>query len=372
VALVAAMGVQGGGAVKPLRVLALTRYGALGASSRMRTLQYLPALHVAGVYVKVQALFDDSALLARYKRGQYGLLTLMYCFSQRLGSLLRRTKFDLLLIEKEALPWWPLWVEAAMLNGVPYVLDYDDAVFHNYDLHRFDFVRRIYGKRLDGLMARSALVVCCNDYLAQRARTAGARLVRVLPTVIDLERYPADKVHLQRIENRMPRIVWIGSPSTVRYLALLQQALQALAQRVPFVLRVIGGEFALAGVQVECVPWSEATEVSSIADCDVGIMPLFDSPWEHGKCGYKLIQYMACGLPVVASPVGVNTSIVQDDVNGFLAESSSAWLTTLERLLTQPDLSMEMGQAGRQRVEQQYCLQVTGPRLAEWLRLAGH
>ena len=368
-ALAATVGTQGGNAVT-VRVLALTRYGPLGASSRMRFLQYLPALAVADVQLSIQPLFDDDALAARYRRGGYELGTVLRSFGRRIAALRAREQFDLLWIEKEALPFWPLWAEVALLRGVPYVLDYDDAVFHNYDQHRLAIVRHMFGHRLDGLMSKAALVIGGNDYLAQRARDACAAWVEVLPTVIDLARYPYPHQAHAAGKEQPPTVVWIGSPSTVRYLQLLQTPLQELAKRLSFVLRVIGGEFVLPGVQVECVPWSEDTEVASIASGDVGVMPLLDSTWERGKCGYKLIQYMACGLSVVASPVGVNSSIVQEGVNGFLADNTKIWINRLEQLLKDKNLRMKMGAKGRLRVEQEYCFQVTGPRLAGWLTMA--
>lgn len=351
-----------------INISAFPRYGQLGASSRLRMLQYLPTLASADVYVQVQSLFDDATLAARYQRGGYTMAEALRCFAQRVAALRRRQQFDLLWIEKEALPWWPLWAEAALLRGVPYVLDYDDAVFHNYDQHRLTAVRQIYGRRLDRLMARAALVVAGNDYLAQRARDAGAGWVEVLPTAIDLVRYPGPLPKAALPEGAVQTIVWIGSPSTVSYLQMLAEPLQQLAQRLPFMLRVIGGEVSMPGVEVECVPWAEDTEVLRITEGDIGVMPLFDSPWERGKCGYKLIQYMACGLPVVASPIGVNTRIVQQGLNGLLATDAQGWVGALERLLADAQLRAQMGAAGRQRVEQEYCLQVTGPRLAGWLR----
>ena len=128
---------------------------------------------------------------------------------------------------------------------------------------------------------------------------------------------------------------------------------------------------AYPGVDVEVLPWAEETEVVDISAFDVGVMPLEDSPWERGKCGYKLIQYMACGLPVVASPVGVNSSIVSDGENGILAKSSGEWLKALELLLSEPDLRRTLGQAGRRKVEEEFCIQVTAPRLASLLRQVG-
>lgn len=352
-----------------MNCLLLTRYGRLGASSRLRSLQFLPLLNEADITFTVQALFDDDVLQSRYKTGAYGVSMLLSAYVARIKQLLQRQKFDLIWIEKEALPWLPAWVEKRLLHGTPYVLDYDDALFHNYDLHRYPPVRALLGKRLDYLMAGARLVMCGNDYLAQRARAAGAPWVEIVPTVIDLERY-TPKPSYDLVES-VPKIVWIGSPSTIQYLAALGQPLSALAQKTPFKLRVIGGQLAIDGVDVECVTWTETTEVQSIAECDVGIMPLNDSPWERGKCGYKLIQYMACGLPVVASPVGVNTQIVQDGTNGFLAEGSDAWEAKLEQSLGDAALRAEMGRAGRQRVVSEYCIQQVGPRLVNLLQKAG-
>ena len=324
----------------------------------------------AGVHVEVQALIDDATLFDRYKVESYRLASVLKRYAIRVAALFGRRQFDLLWIEKEALPWVPLWIELALLRKVPYVLDFDDAVFHNYDQSRFAVVRRLYGLRLDRLMAQAALVVCGNQYLADRAKSAGAQWVEVVPTVIDLARYPAPVWPGALPSSGALTIVWIGSPSTARYLQILHRPLQLLAQRFNFVLRVIGAELDMTGVHVECEQWAEATEVASIAACQVGVMPLQDSAWERGKCGYKLIQYMACGLPVVASPVGVNCQIVEPGVNGFLANSDDEWVTALEQLLAQAQLRQQMGRVGRAKVEAEYCLQKTGPKLAELLKKA--
>lgn len=352
-----------------LKVLLLTRYGCLGASSRLRTAQYLRWLAEVGIVCDMQPLLSDDMLQDKYRTGEYQPTSMLRGYAGRVQQLLGRRKFDLLWIEKEALPWIPVWLERVLLHGVPYVLDFDDAVFHNYDRHRSEWVRRFWGRRIDYLMAGARLVVAGNDYLAQRARDAGASWVEVVPTVVDLERY-AVKPHISQRQDAL-RIVWIGSPSTVAYVAALGAPLAALSQRVPFKLRVIGGTLEIPSVDIERVPWTEDTEVASIAECDVGIMPLTDSPWERGKCGYKLIQYMACGLPVVASPVGVNPQIVRDGVNGFLADSADEWVARLGQLLGDAVLREAMGRAGRQRVEREYCLQQVAPRLTGLLLKAG-
>ncbi len=367
-AVVAQLGFKRVHALKPIRVLALPKYGPLGSASRLRFLHYFAPLRVAGLVIEQSSLLSDGALRSRYQTGDYSHLQLIQSYASRIKVLLKKGRFDLLWIEKEALPWFPLWSELAMLSRVPFILDFDDAVFHNYDQHGSKWVRQLYGQRIDGLMAKAALVVGGNAYLCDRARHAGAPWVELLPTVIDLERYPLISSPKKISTDGLPRIVWIGSPYTVRYLKLLQESLQQLAQRVPFVLRVIGGQIDMPGIHVETIDWAEDSEVASIASGHVGVMPLSDSLWERGKCGYKLIQYMACSLPVVASPIGVNTEIVQEGINGFLAHDASTWVNTLEQLLTQPELATKMGHAGRKRVESEYCLKVTAPKLEKLMR----
>jgi len=359
--------VEGG---RPVKVLVLTRYGRLGASSRLRFLQFLPALEHEGLHCTVQAFIDDEMLLTKYRSSAYRPGQLIRAYAARLLQLLRRRRFDLLWIEKEALPWMPAWLERVLLRHIPYVLDYDDAIFHNYDRSAYGLIRMLWAGRIDRLMAGARLVVGGNEYLVRRAREAGAPCVEMLPTVIDLERYatPSDTA----AANFVPRIVWIGSPGTLPYLAALAEPLAALARRHRFVLRIVGGQLALPGVDVECLDWTEDSEVARIAECAVGIMPLSDSPWERGKCGYKLIQYMACGLPVVASPVGVNRDIVREGADGFLAHAPQDWQDRLGQLLADAPLRQVLGRSGRQRVEHEYCVQRVAPRLIRMLREAGN
>ncbi|MBK6570392.1 MAG: glycosyltransferase family 4 protein [Burkholderiales bacterium] len=358
---------EGHRSVSRVRILLLAKYGRMGASTRLRSLQYLPAFQRAGVEVVTQSLLSDAALLSRYQQGFYRVTTVLKAYSERTLALLGRRNFSLLWIEKESLPWWPLWIERLLLRGVPYVLDYDDADFHYYDEHRWEWVRQIFGRRLDGLMAEAALVIAGNDYLARRARDAGARWVEVVPTVIDLLRYPFTARYYDP-HNGLPRIVWIGSPCTAHYLDALREPLGRLASQIPFVLRVIGsGTFEMAGVQVEVVSWNEDTEAQCIHECDVGVMPLLDGPFEKGKCGYKLIQYMGCGLPVVASKVGANMEIVQEGVTGFLVRTPDEWHESLAKLLDDRALRSQMGAAGRLQVEKHFCLQQTGPQLVNLL-----
>jgi hypothetical protein len=243
-------------------------------------------------------------------------------------------------------------------------VDYDDAWYHRYDLHQNPFVRRLLGRKIDAVMRHSTTVVAGNDYLAERARHAGARRVEIIPTVVDADRY---QPRLDR-NNPVPVIGWIGTPQTSRYLMPLLPVFSQLKKQIPFRVIAVGARpDDFTDTVVEVVPWSEDTEVSIIQTFDIGIMPLLDTPWERGKCGYKLIQYMACGIPVVASPVGVNQKIVKHGVNGYLA-ADNGWGAHLIELLRFPDLRQTLGAQGRRDVEAWYSLQVQAPRLVSLIR----
>ena len=294
----------------------------------------------------------------------------MRAYAGRIQALLASRKFDLLWIEKESLPWLPVWFEKMLLpRAVPYMLDYDDAVFHHYDQHRNPAVRAMLAGKHSALMQGAALVVAGNGYLAEFARHAGARRVEVVPTAVDLQRYPLAMVNRTRGDG-LPCVGWIGQRATASFLAPYKQLFERLSAEGKARFAAIGIDAQLLGLPMESIPWTEVTEVDSISNFDIGIMPLVDEPFERGKCGYKLIQYMASGLPVVASPVGVNVQIVEHGVNGFLAETPAQWEQALQTLLADASLRQRMGQAGRQKVEQQYCIQVTGPIMAALLKNA--
>jgi glycosyltransferase involved in cell wall biosynthesis len=204
-----------------------------------------------------------------------------------------------------------------------------------------------------------------NPYLADYARQTNQN-VSIVPTTIDTDKYKV--VQRSYDERRVPVIGWSGSFSTVQHLDSLVGALKRLAQTEIFRLVVIGTPvYKIDGVDVEAMPWRSATEVSDLAQIDMGIMPLPDESWSRGKCGLKALQYMALGIPTVCSPVGVNSEIIQDGVNGFLADTEDEWVEKLKRLLHDKDLRARLGAAGRKTVETKYSATVQAPRVYEIL-----
>ncbi len=216
-------------------------------------------------------------------------------------------------------------------------------------------------------MHQSRLVTAGNEYLAGRARRAGAPIVQIVPTVVDLSQYTS---LLDARVNPLMQVGWIGTPSTWdEYGKKLYNQLKDFLANHSARFKAVGAKLKAESIDcLDIVPWCEATEVRDIQSMDIGVMPLSDTPWSRGKCGYKLIQYMACGLPVVASPVGENCQIVEHGVNGFLAETNEEWRIAIETLLGDAGLRRRMGAAGRKKVEDHYSLQVWGPRVAKMLQ----
>jgi glycosyltransferase involved in cell wall biosynthesis len=341
-----------------MRLLILTRYERLGASSRLRMLQYIPELERNGVRCTVTPLLSDHYLERLYASGTRSLASLAAAYLRRLVRLAHLARYDRVWIEKELFPSAPATVERLLARlRIPYVVDYDDAVFHNYDLSNSWLVRTFLGRKIDAVMARAGTVIAGNAYIADRARAAGAANVRIVPTVVDHRRY------LAAPSTRGPRLTigWVGSPATQHFLFDVAEALVEVCRRHGARLLLVGAQPKVANrfqeIDVEIRAWNEKTEHLDIAAMDIGIMPLRDKPWERGKCGYKLIQYMASGAAVCASPVGANIDIVCSSRSGLLASTADEWRLALDRLLTDDRLRRAMQENGRDAVKSRYSVE---------------
>ena len=351
-----------------MKILALTKYGSLAATTRQRFEQYEPALAAAGISVEYAPLLGNDHLERLVAGRRASPLAVFRAYASRLLSLLASGRSDVLWVHCELFPYWPgVFERLGKLWGKPIVVDYDDAIFHMYDKSPNAVVRVLLGSKLAPLL-RSATVCCCgNDYLRDYAARYCDRTI-VLPTVVDTDIYvpPFDRA------TGGPVVVgWIGSPSTWINVRPLLPMLQDLVREHGIVVRAVG---AGAGAErdrfpgLELIEWSEASEVADVQSFDIGIMPLRDQPFERGKCGYKLIQYMACGKPVVAAPVGVNMDIVREGENGYLVETTEAWRNALVGLVENPELRTRMGNAGRELAVRDYSLASQAPRLVDLFR----
>lgn len=351
-----------------MKILAFLKYGTLAASTRQRLVQYEPSLAEADIEVEYVPLLDNDHLrrLASGRKASPAVTARSYW--NRMYQLLTRRDFDLLWVHCELFPYLPgLFERLAAATGKPIVFDYDDAIFHMYDSSGNPMVRALLGRKLKPLLRRASLCCCGNRYLLDYASRYSPDTM-LLPTIVDTDVYlPVGP----RAPSAPVTIGWIGSPSTWPYVRPLLPLLRDLAETRGVRVRIVGaGPDARADgfPGLDFVEWSEGSEVDEVRAMDVGIMPLPDDIWAKGKCGYKLIQYMACALPVVASPVGVNCEIIAAGGNGFLADGEGEWRDSLVRLIDDSELRRTFGAAGRRRVEESYSLQVHAPRLVEALK----
>ncbi|MEP7309697.1 MAG: glycosyltransferase [Acidobacteriota bacterium] len=361
---------------KPIRVLALSPIPEEGAGCRFRIAQFIPYLESVGISVTLNSLFTPEFFRLVYKRGHYvrKAVTFAALSLKRLDSLRDAPQFDLIFIYREIFPIGPAMVERllALRRRPPIVFDFDDAIF----LPSVSDANRLIGalkrpQKVESIIRRSRHVIAGNEYLAGYARRFNPD-VTMIPTCVDTERFvPApDAAPKMSPTARDLTVGWIGSPTTASYIRSLAGVLQRVRDRHPFTLRVsgTGGPFELPGLSVDNLTWSLDREVELFNTCDVGVYPLADDEWSKGKCGFKAIEFMACGVPVVAAAVGVNREIIQDGENGFLASTADEWVDKLTRLLMDPGLRRRFAAAGRRTVEERYSLHTNAPKLAATLR----
>lgn len=358
-----------------MKILFLPKYTALGASSRMRTYQYLQYYRDAGIECTVEPFFDDSYLKNLYE-GKRDTLKVIYFYFKRLFIILTFFQYDKIFLEKEVFPYSPaISVFLLVIFREKYIVDYDDAIFHNYDRNTNFFIRTILGKKIDTVMKYADVVIAGNSYLAKRALEAGAKNIKIIPTVVDLARYPTPdfKSNTQFSpdnDNHQMIIGWIGTKSTFeKHLLLIKDWLIKAQEIFDVKVQIIGITHTdrFIGNNVHLTPWSEHSEVAHIKNFDIGIMPLQNTSWEEGKCAYKIIQYLACGKPVIASNVGMNSQLCINGETGFLADTEEEFLQALHTLLNDKELRIEMGKNGRALVEQNYNLEITSSELVKIL-----
>jgi glycosyltransferase involved in cell wall biosynthesis len=362
---------------RPIRVLALSPIPEEGAGCRFRIAQFIPYLKSLGIDVTLDSLFTPEFFRLVYKPGHYArkAVTFAALSLKRLDSLRDSSRYDLILVYREIFPIGPAFVERLLgaRRRPPIVFDFDDAIF----LPSVSDANRLIAalkrpQKVASIIRHSDHVITGNEYLADYARRFNPA-VTTIPTCVDTERFvPASETVRSALsaQSHLPVIGWIGSPTTASYIRGLAGVLRRVRERHPFVLRVSGADVPLTipGVEIENRPWSLADEVTLFNTCDVGVYPLADDEWSKGKCGFKAIEFMACGVPVIAAAVGVNRTIVEDGVNGFLAASEDEWVEKLSRLLSEVELRRRFAVAGRTTIEEGYSLRMNAPTLAATLR----
>lgn len=332
------------------KVLVLTRYGMLGASSRVRILQFIPDLSSNTIF-EVSPFFSDEILEDLYKGKGRNILLLIKRYFIRLMILFRQNEFDYLWIEKELFPYIPGWLESVFIKkNTNYFLDYDDAIFHNYELSPNIFLRYLFKNKLKPLIRNANKIFVGNNYLYDYVSKWNPK-VDHLYSVVNEQRYIKNRV---KTNSEEIVIGWIGSPSTTKYLDIVLGVLNRTSNKFNIRLITVGAKkLPLQQFPITQLDWNLKSEIDDVYKFDIGIMPLYETSWENGKCGYKLIQYMASGIPVIASPVGINKEIVIKSV-GFLATNEKEWEIALTKLLESVQLREELGINSRKLIEEKF------------------
>ena len=346
------------------RVLALTKYNRLGASSRLRFLQYIELFQQMGISVDVMPLLRDRYLEILYNQGRRSQFEILVGVMKRMRDLSQLSKFDSVWLEGELLPWLPVSMERWLLRRARHlVVDYDDPIYLRYK-NRSSVTSFLYAQKIEKIMRSATTVVAANSNLADHAREIGAEDVRTIPTVVDLDRY---RFTPSSSGSRPPAVGWIGSPATSNYLSAVLPVLSSLAKSGSARVVLIGAGEIPVDSSIEVIDWQEENEIAQLDQLDIGIMPLPDDEWAKGKSGYKMYQYMAMSLPIVASPVGTSAAIIEEAGVGLLATDASAWSDRLEMLIRDRELRQKMGHRGRKLVEQKYNTGVMSKELASVL-----
>jgi len=333
---------------------------------RFRLEQWEPLLKESGVEITYSPFETPELKNIIYKEGHSleKIKAVWRSMKSRQREMQNLGQFDLVYVFREAALLGPAWFERKIAaSGVPMIFDFDDAIFLTYKSPSNGYLSYLkFPAKAGTTIKHSAHVMAGNPYLENYARKFNNN-VTIIPTTIDTIKYSLEE---DTVTPETLTIGWSGSHSTVQHLDTVREHLQELAKSAQFRLRVIGtSEYKLDGVDVEAMNWRSESEIEDLRKIDIGIMPLPDDNWSEGKCGLKALQYMALGIPTICSPVGVNSTIIQDGVNGYLADGRSEWIEKLKMLISSSELRKSIGKAGRKTVEEKYSAISQVPRVLE-------
>ncbi len=313
------------------------------AASRYRVLQYLPYLEGSGMEAEV--------------------ITYPQTFSEHWAFFKSLPRYDIVFLQRKRLTGFRLWLLRRRANRIVY--DFDDSVMYRNSTAQ-NPLSRTRRRRFARILRASNGVIAGNDYLKKEAMKYN-RNVEVIPSPIDIERYPP-KSYNAKDEGVV--LGWIGDHGSIHYLERMRPIFDVLARKYPYVrLKIVCDTFFECDrMEVIKKRWSSEDEVQDLQSFDIGLMPLMEDPWSWGKCGLKIVQYQGVGVPVVCTPVGINRDLVTDGENGFWAKTPEEWIQKLSLMIEDRDLRMRMGISGRQKVGELFSLQNCAPKMYHFLR----
>lgn len=357
-----------------MNVLALASYPVEAAATRYRLTQFVKPLAARGIDLEIRPFTDTELFRSLYRQGSLGQKAagLLIAALKRIADLPAVRKADVILIQREAMNFGPPAIEwaARRLFHRPMLLDLDDATYVPYNSPTYGSMGSIFKwfSKTDDLIKWADVVTCGNSGIADYVISKGAK-ARILATVVD-----TDVFKPRPRENSQTVIGWVGTHSTFPYLKTIFPVLTSLANHYDFRLRVVGAgsDMTVPGVQVENLPWQLDREVEDFQSIDIGVYPidgnLYGGRWAQGKSGFKAVQYMAVGVPYVATPLGGSAEIGETGVTHFFASTPEEWHRSLETLLRDQNRRLEMGRSGRAHALEHYTIDAHADILAAALR----
>ncbi|MEP7141844.1 MAG: glycosyltransferase family 4 protein [Ferruginibacter sp.] len=345
---------------KPKEILMIVQYPEnVAPGQRFRFELYKDVLAENGFIVTTKPFLNKKGYDVIHRYGFFfkKIVATLRGFIGRLLILSHIKNYDFIFLQREIAPLGPPifeWIYIKLFHR-KIIYDFDDAIW----LESISEQNRMAGilknsNKVSNICKWSYKVSCGNQYLCNYARRYNKNVI-YNPTCVDTQ-----KRHNVLANHDVERITigWTGSFSTLKYLVMVETALKTLQKIYDFDIKIICNEKPSLDLKnVNYIKWSEDNEVSELATCQIGLMPLTNDEWSEGKCGFKLIQYLSLGIPAVSSPVGVNKIIIEEGVNGYFANSDSDWYSRIEKLILDADLRKRMGKAGREKIIAGYSLQ---------------
>lgn len=337
-----------------MKLLFFPKYNQKGPSSRYRIYQYIP--YFEGFNIKVYSFFDNQYDVSISFKSLSGFFYLSKCYVKRLYNLLKIKKNDIVFVQYEFFPFMPFNSLFFRLKGIKYIVDFDDATFHDYDQHKNPIIRFLLRKKISNVIKNAKYVITGSPYLTNYALLHNKNVVEI-PTSIDINKYEILK---SKTSDKFI-IGWIGSSTTSLHLKLIIDALKLLKKRnFEFEIRLIGyskqDDIDFEELNVKYIDWNQNTEIEELNKIDVGVMPLKNFPFARGKCAFKLIQYMAVGKPTISSRFAANLKVDVNTENLF-ADTTNEWVNCFIEVISRHNDYIEVGKRNRKVIEKKYSIQ---------------
>lgn len=354
-----------------MKVIFIVPYPTEGPSTRYRVEQFMPYLEKNQINCRIRPFVSRRFYKILYKKGhlEKKIFYLFISTIRRLLDMFIALKYDIIFIHLETFPFGPPFIEYFWwMLGKTIIYDLDDAIYmKNKSIANkaFRFLKCSF--KIPHIIKLSRRVIVCNRYLKTYTQQfIDESKIDVIHTAIDTKKFDVKKNQ----KNKRLIIGWIGSHSTAVYLNQIKRALQGLAGKYDFLLKVVGAgtNIEIPGVKIENIKWTLENDVENFQTLNIGIYPLPENEWIKGKTGFKTIQYMAVGVPCVVSSLGSNRDIVEDGKNGFLASNDKEWIEKLSSLIEDSYLREKIGLAGRKTAEEKFSVEANAPKYLEIFR----